>query len=41
MKQEDHNAGYDETDFFYYELEKRDIFEVGSEINYKQKEFIC
>jgi len=33
-----YNAGYDDTDFFYYELEKKDIFEVGSEINYKQKD---
>ncbi len=31
------NAGYDDTDFFYYEIEKKDIFEIGSKINYKQK----
>jgi len=33
-----YNAGYDDTDYFYYEIEKRDIFEVGSEITYKQKD---
>lgn len=33
-----YNAGYDDTDYFYYEIEGRDIFEVGSKINYKQKD---
>ncbi|AQS08721.1 toxin A [Clostridium saccharobutylicum] len=33
-----YNAGYDDTDFFYYQIEARDIFEVGSKIHYKQKD---
>ena len=33
------NSGYDDTDFFYYEIEKKDIFEIGSEISYKLKDF--
>jgi len=31
-------AGYTDTDYFYYELEKMDILEIGSEISYKQKD---
>ncbi len=31
------NAGYHDTDFFYYEVRIRDILEIGSEIYYKQK----
>ena len=38
-KVEGYNTGYDDTDFFYYEIEKKDIFEIGSEISYKQKDF--
>ena len=33
-----YDAGYDDTDFFYYKIEKKDIFEIGSKINYKQKD---
>ena len=33
-----YNAGYDDTDFFYYEIEIRDTLEIGSEIYYKQKD---
>jgi len=33
-----YNAGYDDTDFFYYEIERIDALEIGSEINYKQKD---
>jgi hypothetical protein len=32
-----YGAGYDDTDFFYYQVEIRNIIEIGSEINYKQK----
>jgi len=32
-----YDAGYDDTDYFYYEVAKIDILEIGSEINYKQK----
>ncbi|MFT8349940.1 late control protein D [Clostridium saccharoperbutylacetonicum] len=31
------NAGYADTDFFYYEVEKKDVFEINAEIKYKQK----
>jgi len=31
------NAGYHDTDYFYYEIRRRCIFEIGSEISYKQK----
>ena len=34
-----YNADYDDTDFFYYEIEKKDIFEIGAEISYKLKDF--
>ena len=33
-----YNAGYDDTDYFYYKIEIRDILEIGSEIYYKQKD---
>lgn len=33
-----YNAGYDDTDYFYYEIKRRDILEIGSEIHYKQKD---
>jgi hypothetical protein len=33
-----YNTGYDDTDFFYYEIEKKDIFEIGSEVSYKLKD---
>ena len=33
-----YNAGYHDTDYFYYEIEIRDILEIGSEIYYKQKD---
>ncbi len=32
------DAGYDHTDYFYYEIERKDIFEIGSAINYKGKD---
>ena len=31
------DAGYHDTDYFYYEMKRRCIFEIGSEISYKQK----
>ncbi|OOM73575.1 hypothetical protein CLPUN_44710 [Clostridium puniceum] len=31
------DAGYHDTDYFYYEIERRYILEIGSKINYKQK----
>jgi len=31
------DAGYHDTDYFYYEIKRRCIFEIGSEISYKQK----
>jgi hypothetical protein len=33
-----YSAGHDDTDFFYYEIKRRDILEIGSEIYYKQKD---
>lgn len=33
-----YNAGYDDTDYFYYEIRIRAALEIGSEINYKQKD---
>lgn len=33
-----YNGGYDDADYFYYEIERKDIFEVSSEIYYKQKD---
>ena len=33
-----YNTWYDDTDFFYYEIEKKDIYEIGAKINYKQKD---
>ncbi len=32
-----YDAGYDDTDYFYYEVKIRDTIEIGSEISYKQK----
>ena len=32
------DAGYHDTDYFYYEIKRRRIFEIGSKINYKQKD---
>jgi hypothetical protein len=32
-----YEAGYHDTDYFYYEIERRDILEIGSGIYYKQK----
>lgn len=33
-----YDAGYHDTDYFYYEIKRRDIFEIGAEIYYKFKE---
>lgn len=33
-----YNAGYHDTDYFYYEIKRRYILEIGSEISYKQRE---
>ncbi|OOM11682.1 late control protein D [Clostridium saccharobutylicum] len=33
-----YDSGYNNTDYFYYEVKIRDILEIGSEIYYKQKE---
>ena len=33
-----YQAGYHDTDYFYYEVERRDIFKIGTIISYKQKE---
>ncbi|AJH01435.1 late control protein D [Clostridium beijerinckii] len=32
------DSGYNDTDYFYYELEKKDIYEIGAKINYRQKD---
>ncbi|MFT8349925.1 late control protein D [Clostridium saccharoperbutylacetonicum] len=32
-----YDSGYDDTDYFYYEIEKKAEFEIGSEIKYKDK----
>jgi hypothetical protein len=32
-----YDSGYDDTDYFYYEIEKKAVFEIGSEIKYKDK----
>ena len=33
-----YNKGYEHTDYFYYEVERRCIMEIGSEVSYKQKD---
>ena len=33
-----YNEGYDDTDYFFYEVDVKDIFEVGATINYKGKD---
>jgi len=33
-----YNEGYDDTDYFYYEIDVKDILEIGATINYKGKE---
>ncbi|MBN1051970.1 late control protein D [Clostridium botulinum] len=32
-----YNEGYNDTDYFYYEVKLRDIFQIGSEINFREK----
>ncbi|MHC1686036.1 MAG: hypothetical protein AB6733_24425 [Clostridiaceae bacterium] len=33
-----YEKGYHDTDYFYYEVKTREHFEVGSEVNFKQKQ---